>query len=89
MPKINFSKKFSKTLRISKTLTRLDKKKLKAKRKRQKIKQKVRLMALQLAKKNAKEDDKRISEDDCDFDFDNSTKPLCSTSEDDSDGPQG
>ena len=42
-------------------------------------------MALQLAK----EDDKRISEDECDFDFDNSTKPLCSTSEDDSDGPQG
>ena len=32
-------------------------------------------MALQLAK----EDDKRISEDECDFDFDNSTKPLCST----------
>lgn len=85
MPKINFSKKFSKTLRISKTLTRLDKKKLKAKRKRQKAKQKARLMALKLAK----EDDNRISEDDCDFDFDNSTKPLCSTSEDDSDGPQG
>ena len=35
------------------------------------------------------EEDQRISEDDCDFDFDNSTRPLCSTSEDDSDGPQG
>lgn len=30
-----------------------------------------------------------ISEDECDFDFDNSSRPLCSTSEDDSDGPQG
>ena len=42
-----------------------------------------------MALKLAKEDDNRISEDECDFDFDNSTKPLCSTSEDDSDGPQG
>ena len=34
-------------------------------------------------------DKKRISEDECDFDFDNSGRALCSTSEDDSDGPQG
>lgn len=33
--------------------------------------------------------EKRISEDECDFDFDNSIRPLCSTSEDDWDGPQG
>ena len=83
MPKKSFTKKLSKS--FAKKLTRLDNKKIKAKRKRLKTKQKARLMAFKLAK----EDDKRISEDDCDFDFDNSTKPLCSTSEDDSDGPQG
>jgi len=83
MPKKSSEKKHSK--KFIYMLTKLDKKKIKAKRKRQKAKQKARLMALQLAK----EDDKRISEDECDFDFDNSTKPLCSTSEDDSDGPQG
>lgn len=51
-----------------------------------KAKQRARLTFLRL---NNSEDDKAISEDECDFDFDRSTRPLCSTSEDDSDGPQG
>ena len=67
-------------------LSKLDKKKLKAKKKRLKAKQSARLVFLRL---NKSEDDKTISEDECDFDFDRSTRPLCSTSEDDSDGPQG
>ena len=67
-------------------LSKLDKKKLKAKKTRMKAKQSARLAFLRL---NKNEDDKTISEDECDFDFDRSTRPLCSTSEDDSDGPQG
>ena len=51
------------------------------KKRRRKIQRRARRKALKL--------DKRISEDECDFDFDNSTRPLCSTSEDDSDLPEG
>jgi|MDSZ01.2.fsa_nt_gb hypothetical protein len=67
-------------------LTKLDKKRLKAKMKRMREKKRAKLALLRL---NKDEEDNRISEDDCDFDFDRSTRPLCSTSEDDSDGPQG
>lgn len=75
--------------RVKVYLTTLDKKKRKAKRKRRKARKRARRMALQLDKMFTHKDDKCISEDDCDFDFDNSGIPLCSTSEDDSDGPQG
>ena len=67
-------------------LTKLDKKRLKAKRKRMRAKKRARLALLRLDKN---EDKKHFSEDDCDFDFDNSTRPLCSTSSDDSDLPEG
>ena len=69
-------------------LTKLGRKRRKAKRKRLKAKKRARRIFLQLDKLLNNED-KRISEDECDFDFDNSGRPLCSTSEDDSDGPQG
>ena len=67
-------------------LSKLDKKKFKAKKKRMKAKKSARLTYLRL---NKTKDDKTISEDECDFDFDRSTRPLCSTSEDDTDGPPG
>jgi len=69
----------SKTLTFA--LSKLDKKKLKAKMRRLRAKSRAKLALMRM--------DKAISEDECDFDFDNSTRPLCSTSEDDSDGPQG
>ena len=53
----------------------------KAKKNRLKAKKRAKLAALKL--------DRHNSEDECDFDFDNSGRALCSTSEDDSDGPQG
>lgn len=68
------------------SLTKLDKKRLKAKRKRMRMKKRAKLALLRLDKN---EDQKHFSEDDCDFDFDNSSRPLCSTSEDDSDLPEG
>ena len=65
----------------SRVISKLEKIKRKAKKKRLKAKRKARKQALAL--------EKQISEDECDFDFDNSGKALCSTSEDDSDWPQG
>ena len=69
-------------------INRVDAKRTKAKRKRRKLKKVARRLAFKLASELSKED-KRISEDECDFDFDNSGRALYSTSEDDSDGPQG
>lgn len=66
-----------------------DKRKRRAKRKHKRAKKILRRIALELERFEHSDENKRISEDDCDFDFDNSTRPLCSTSEDDSDGPQG
>ena len=71
-------------------INRLDSKRTKKRRKRRKLNKVARRLAFKLASKLSKdENDNRISEDDCDFDFDNSGRALCSTSEDDSDGPQG
>ena len=55
-----------------------------------KMKWKKRYMkARRRARRASLRQQKVISEDECDFDFDNSSRALCSTSEDDSDGPQG
>jgi len=67
-------------------LTKIDVKKLKAKRKRLRAKKRAKRAMRRLARLQS---DKHISEDECDFDFNNSGRALCSTSEDDSDGPQG
>jgi len=67
-------------------LTKLDIKKLKAKRKRLRAKKRARRA---MRRRSRLQLDKHISEDECDFDFNNSGRALCSTSEDDSDGPQG
>ena len=69
-------------------INRVDAKRTKAIRKRRKLNKVARRLAFKLTSELSKED-KRISEDECDFDFDNSGRALCSTSEDDSDGPQG
>ena len=69
-------------------MSKLDRKRMKAKKKRLKNKKRAKLALLKL-NKLMDNDKKHISEDECDFDFDNSGRPLCSTSEDDSDGPQG
>lgn len=61
----------------------------KAKRKRLKAKKRSRLASIRRYRLDPLKCDKQISEDECDFDFDNSGRALCSTSEDDSDGPQG
>ena len=71
-------------------IDRLDSKRTKIRRKKRKLNKVARRLAFKLASELSKdENDNRISEDDCDFDFDNSGRALCSTSEDDSDGPQG
>ena len=68
-------------------LTKLDKKKLKANKRRLKAKKRAMRIALRLVRHQPAA--KHISEDECDFDFNNSGRALCSTSEDDSDGPKG
>ena len=78
--------KKKKRLAVLFTLSKLDKKRLKARKKRMRAKKRAKLALLRLDKD---EDQKHFSEDDCDFDFDNSTRPLCSTSSDDSDLPEG
>lgn len=69
-------------------MNKIDKMRHKAKIKRSKMKKRAKRCMLKFLR-TLNEVEKRISEDECDFDFDNSTRPLCSTSEDDSDGPQG
>jgi hypothetical protein len=67
-------------------LTKLDIKRLKVKRKRLRAKKRARRARRRMTRLQS---DKHISEDECEFDFNNSGRALCSTSEDDSDGPQG
>lgn len=69
-------------------MSKIDKLRHKAKIKRSKMKKRAKRAMFKFLRA-LNETEKRISEDECDFDFDNSTRPLCSTSEDDSDGPQG
>lgn len=78
---------FSKSRPVS---CKLEMKKYKARRRRKASKKKARLLALKKMQKLFVIDkERKISEDECDFDFDNSGRPLCSSSSDDSDGPQG